>query len=172
MLEQQPRPASPEAVAAAAAVRQLQRSAAEAPSSQCERVYVSSSSDSSAFGAADRPPVPLAARPKRRTTAAPGTAVGQAAADPRLVRLTQQLIACRGPAEMRAVLGRGRQGVGEPLEAADVRRLLTYLDRQGAADVALAAFHAVKTMQPLWAGGGLYYPPHFRQAMLYRLNMC
>jgi hypothetical protein len=53
---------------------------------------------------------------------------------------------------MRAVLGRGREGVGEPLEAADVRRLLTYLDRQGAADVALAAFHAVKAMQPLWAG--------------------
>lgn len=32
------------------------------------------------------------------------------------------------------------------LEPSELRRLLTYLDRQGAADVALVAFHAMKTL--------------------------
>ncbi|KAL4420028.1 hypothetical protein ABPG77_001278 [Micractinium sp. CCAP 211/92] len=77
----------------------------------------------------------------RRPTAAPATVAGQPGADPRLVQLTQQLIARAGrPAEMQALLAR------QTLEAADVRRLLTYLDRQGAADVALDAFHAMKPL--------------------------
>lgn len=84
----------------------------------------------------------------RRPTAAPATVAGQPGADPRLVQLTQQLIARAGrPAEMQALLAR------QTLEAADVRRLLTYLDRQGAADVALDAFHAMKPLPHFHTGG-------------------
>ncbi|EFN59084.1 hypothetical protein CHLNCDRAFT_137845 [Chlorella variabilis] len=93
--------------------------------------------------------MPAAAWPLRRPTAAPGTAATQAGADPRLSRLTQQLIQCGSEGEMRGVLEREReQGLG----GADVRRLLTYLDRAGAADVALAAFHAMKAAGLPWAG--------------------
>ena len=85
VLEQQPRPASPAAVAAATVaerelqkLEQLEAAAAEAPEppeapySKWERVYVNDSGTtggtSSDPDAADRPPVPLAARPQRRTT--------------------------------------------------------------------------------------------------------
>ena len=106
--------------------------------------------------AAAAPNMPAAARPLRRPTAAPGTAATQAGADPRLSRLTQQLIQCGSEGEMRGVLEREReQGLG----GADVRRLLTYLDRAGAADVALAAFHAMKAAGLPWAGGSWWQLP-------------
>jgi pentatricopeptide repeat protein len=89
------------------------------------------------------------ARPPRRPAAAPGSSPAQAGADPRLARLTQQLMASRDQEEMVAVLQR-EQAAG--LGAADVRRLLTYLNRQGAADVALAAFRAMRAAGLPWAG--------------------
>ncbi|KAL4859511.1 Pentatricopeptide repeat-containing protein [Chlorella vulgaris] len=99
-------------------------------------------------GRAPAPPASAARRP-RRLTAAPGTAIGQPAADPRLVTLTQQLIQCKSQAEMCVVLQR-EHAAG--LAAADVRRLLTYLERQRALGVALAAFHAIKAAGLPWAG--------------------
>lgn len=67
-------------------------------------------------------------------------------ADPRLVLLTQQLIAASTQADMAATLERA------DLSAADTRRLLTYLDRQGAAHVAVAVFHALRAARKLGAG--------------------
>lgn len=102
----------------------------------------SSSNHSSSSGGGG---VAALARP-RRPTAAPCTAVGQPAADPRLVRLTQQLIACTSQAQVVAVLA------AERLAAPDARRLLTYLARQGATGAAVAAFRGMKTLRQPGAG--------------------
>ena len=102
---------------------------------------------SQAGSSADTPT--LAARPQRRPTAAPATAVAQPGADPLLVRLTQQLIACSGsPADMQAALAAAQ------LDTAGARRLLTYLDRQGAGGVAVAALHAMEALGHPGAGAG------------------
>ena len=109
------------------------------------RPGTSGSSSSSSDGSSGGGGVVALARP-RRPTAAPCTAVGQPAADPRLVRLTQQLIACTSQAQVVAVLA------AERLEAQDARRLLTYLGRQGATAAAVAAFRAMKTLKQPGAG--------------------
>lgn len=89
------------------------------------------------------------ARRKPHPTAAPGTARSQPGADPRLVRLTQQLLAASGSEPgLRAALA------GEALAPAELRRLLTYLDRCGAADVALEAFGVMKGL-PQYGTGDL-----------------
>ena len=109
------------------------------------RPGTSDSSSSSSDGSSGGGGVVALARP-RRPTAAPCTAVGQPAADPRLVRLTQQLIACTSQAQVVAVLA------AERLEAQDARRMLTYLGRQGATAAAVAAFRAMKTLKQPGAG--------------------
>ena len=93
------------------------------------------------------PPPPRPPRPSF-PTAAPSTAAGQAGADPRLVALTRQLIAAPSPDDIRAVLEQ------QPDIELILRRLLTYLDRQGAADVALDVFDVLKQMPRMAACTG------------------
>ena len=142
--------------AAAAAAASPQQGAAAAPpaagtapsDNTWQLVYSGSnpaSSTSSSSGSGSSGGAATLARP-RRPTAAPCTAVGQRDADPRLVRLTQQLIACSGQGQVVAVLA------AERLEAPDARRLLTYLERQGAGGAAVAAFRAMKTLGQPGAG--------------------
>lgn len=126
----------------AVAVQPQAAPASRSPGNTWELIYTRKSGSD---GSSETPVLQAA---PRRPTAAPATVAGQPGADPRLVRLTQQLIARAGrPAEMQALLA------GQALEAADVRRLLTYLDRQGAADVALDAFHAMKPLPQFHTGG-------------------
>lgn len=86
--------------------------------------------------------------------AAAGTVLTpQPGADPRLTRLTQQLIACGSQAELEAALE------SAALDAAAARRLLTYLDRQGAAGVAVAVFRAMRRQRRLGPGAAAGRPP-------------
>ncbi len=147
----------PEWGAAAAAAASPQQGAAAAPpaagtapsDNTWQLVYSGSrpgaSDSSSSSSSSSSGGVAALARP-RRPTAAPCTAVGQPVADPRLVRLTQQLIACTSQAQVVAVLA------AERLEAPDARRLLTYLAKRGATGAAVAAFRAMKTLRQPGAG--------------------
>lgn len=84
------------------------------------------------------PPTP----PRRRTTDAPQTVhgVNSTAADPRLVRITGQLLGAKNRRTMQALLST------EQVTAADFRKLMTYLDRQDAIDVAGKAFRCLRRL--------------------------
>lgn len=75
-------------------------------------------------------------RPPWQATVAPRTREAAHAPDPRLASLSQQLLAAKSPVDMRALLAAAQ------LSTDEIRRLLTYLDRAGAAGVALAAMRA------------------------------